>query len=159
EDRHGAQALVFPATTAKYVNVRLLSTHAANEPFALGEIGIEETAGAGPGVVWKDGFRDEFAQGRMAYWQQVDVGPIRPEPVWKIEGGKLVQPSSPLLHGFDHRCTALLHSYAAQDDYRIEATVTKPHGQAAGLVFGFQDWDNFDCVFLLEAQVLFGKFE
>src|SRR5439155_26987041 len=105
------------------------------------------------------GFRNEFADGRMAFWQQMDVGNIRPAPVWKIEGGKLVQPHSPLIHGFDRRCTALLHSYAAEGDYRFEATVVKPHGLVAGLVFGFQDWDNFDCVLLLEAQVLFGKHE
>jgi Mg-chelatase subunit ChlD len=158
EDRHGVQAFAFTAATAKYLKVRLLNSYEAKERFALGEIGVEE-AGAASARTWKNGFQDEFAQGRLSYWQQVDVGEIRPAPVWKIESGKLLQPHSPLIEGFDHRCTALLHAYRAEGDFRFQAKVTKPNGQAAGLIFGFQDWDNFDCVLMLEAQVLFGKFE
>ncbi|HEV3145154.1 MAG TPA: VWA domain-containing protein, partial [Gemmataceae bacterium] len=158
EDRHGVQAFAFPAVTAKHLKVRLVDSFDAKARFALGEIGVVESEGAAA-MKWKDGFHDEFAQGRLGFWQQVDVGAIRPAPVWRIESGKLVQPSSPLIQGFDHRSTALLHACRAEGDYQLQATITKPHGQTAGLVFGFQDWDNFDCVLLLEAQVLFGKFE
>lgn len=156
EDRRGLQALQFAAAKAKFVKVRLLSTYEAKAPFALGEIGVEGVAGGKPAIAFKDGFRDQFAAGRLAYWQQTDVANLQNGPEWKIERGKLIQPRSYLIRGFDRRCTALLHAYPAAGDYRFEATVTKPYGHNAGLMFGFQDWDNFDSLFLLEAQVLLG---
>ncbi len=157
EDRRGIQALPLLGATAKYLKVRLVSSYDSNVPFALGEIGVEEIAGVATTAAFQNGFRDEFAEGRLTYWQQEDVGNIRPRPVWKIEKGKLSQPRSPLIRGFDHRCTALLHSYPAKGDFRFQATVTKPRGLLAGVVFGFRDWDNFDSLYLLEAQVLGGR--
>lgn len=155
EKRGGLQAFPLPETKAKYVKIQLLSSYDEKKEFGLGEIVVEEAAGAKPTLAdrlaasFANGFEDEFAKGRLTSWQQTDFIHARTPPSWSIQGGKLVQPRSP--QSGDHRCTAMLHTNTVSGDFQLEATL-KGHAHAAGLIFGFRDWDNFDRLLVLEGQ-------
>lgn len=155
DNRTGMQAFAVPPTQAKFVKVRFLSTWDKRADFALGEIQVEESAEAKPvfaqrlAAAFPKGFRDEFAQGRLTFWQQDDV--FAEHDTWTIEQNRLVPPRAHR-HTGDYRATALLHSSPAGGDFRF-AAVVRPKARACGLVFGFHDWNHFDRVLILRGPL------
>jgi Mg-chelatase subunit ChlD len=154
EARPGPQAFPLPATTARSLTVRLLSVY-EGKSFGMGEVAIEEVPDANPKLPQRlasalgHGFTDEFAAGRLTFWEQTDFLAGDTPATWLVRDGKLFQPRSE--RGGDHRTTALLHAAPITGNFRLQATV---HGsaRAAGLVFGFRDWENFDRLLVLEGQ-------
>ncbi len=154
EQRPGPQAFLLPLTNARSVVVELRSTY-EGKSFGLGEVAVEEALDANPelparlATVLGAGFSDEFAAGRLTFWEQTDFLAFGDPPAWVLRGGKLTQPQSP--RGGDHRATALLHAATITGDFRLRATLGGS-ARAAGVIFGFRDWDNFDRVLVLEGQ-------
>ena len=136
ENRDGRQALAVPSTKAKFVKVRLLNNFPDKTGYALGEIQVEESAGTKPALperlaaAFTQGFKDEFALGRLTFWQQADLFGESHPAAWTIQSKRLVPPSADR-HTCDYRATALLHVPCA-GDFRLRATV-RPVARASGL--------------------------
>lgn len=159
EARQGVQAFSLPKTTASKLKLRLLSRfegETGGDPIGLGEVAVLEAPGVEDDLARRlarhfdaTGIADDFSSAELAFWEQVEYFPAQSNSQWKVGGGRLEQTGAP--PEWTYRASALLHPYTEWGDYRLHVTV-EGSSTAAGLMVGFQDWDNFDRLVLLEGQ-------
>ncbi|MBI1902549.1 MAG: VWA domain-containing protein [Planctomycetia bacterium] len=157
QDREAAQAFAVPQTTAAFVNVRVPSVkdEKRSPRLELREIAVEEAAGARPSLAERlaaraapaGGMNVRFDRDGIPFWQQLDFGLTKAPAAWSIRQQRLVADDAP--HGLDFRSSALLSPHAAVGDFHLRLAA-RTSNTASGIVFGFQDWENFDRLLLVK---------
>ena len=154
--RDSVQAFALPPTTARFVKLRVLSTM-QSAPLALREIVLEEASNAAPnlprrlasGDAPQRGLDWEFPRDNIALWQPIDFGRTRHPASWLVgpQGLQVADATS----GVDFRAVGLLSPHAPVADFHIRLEA-QTDAEAAGVLWGFQDWNNFDRLLLIKGS-------
>jgi Mg-chelatase subunit ChlD len=143
--RESSQAFDFPRTKARFFKVEFKSVQGNKPqgPVEFAELAL--TSSAAPATAWaslprtfQPGWTPE--QG-LTGWERVDLGRGEFDASWRIENGRLVADDA--ARGVDLRATALLAPVESADEFHLRLQV-RTRAAAAGVLMGFQDWDNFD---------------
>lgn len=163
ESRSGRQALALPDGQMRFLKLRILSAYGerpdAPRGVRLDEIAVIEHPRARPSLAERmaqrfasESFHDAFDSSDLRFWEQIDFARLRSPPQWRVENGRLEATYAPLVAGeYGYRSTIMLHAYRGWEQFRVEAVVDGVEG-AGGLVFNYQDWDNFDRLLMMTGQ-------
>jgi Mg-chelatase subunit ChlD len=164
DERESRQAFELPPTEAAALKVRLLEDRGERpQKVALGEIEIIE-AGNGEISLAKrlaahhvqgGAVKADFSDGLLSFWEQTDFVFGLGDTQWRSQQGHLEASGLPQMN--ELRASALLHTSASIGDLHLSATLRSRGNGAAGIVFGFRDWDNHLRVVLVQGNVQTGR--